>query len=68
MDYFICIQFWNGVTLVLDRLPTLISPVTKIMGLDTKVMADFLSRVGRCCNLTRMWEVIHNEQDLLEGV
>mmetsp|Transcript_24083 Transcript_24083/g.35022 ORF Transcript_24083/g.35022 Transcript_24083/m.35022 type:complete len:311 (+) Transcript_24083:109-1041(+) len=64
MDYFIRIQLWNGTTLVLDRNPTVI----KTMGLDTKVMADFLCRVGRCCNLTTMWVVLSNEQDLLEGV
>jgi len=68
MDYFIRNQLWNGVTLVLDRHPTLMSPVTETMGLDTKVMADFLSTVGRCCSLTTMWEVLRNEQDLLEGV
>jgi len=68
IDYFIRIELWNGVTLVLDRHPTLMSPVTETMGLDTKVMADFLSTVGRCCRLTTMWEVLCNEQDLLEGV
>jgi len=68
MDYFIRIQLCNGVTLVLDRHPTLIPTVIKTMGLDTNVMADFLCTVGRCCNLTTMWEVIRNEQDLLEGV
>eukprot|EP00957_Ditylum_brightwellii_P151971 11572392-Ditylum_brightwellii.AAC.1 len=64
MDYFIHIQLWNGATLVLDSHPTVI----KTMGLDTKVTADFLSTVGWRCSLTTMWEVIHNEQDLLEGV
>eukprot|EP00957_Ditylum_brightwellii_P157509 11988474-Ditylum_brightwellii.AAC.3 len=64
MDYFVHVEMWNGATLVLDRKPTVI----KTMGLDTKVMADLLSTVGRCCSLTTMWEVIRNEQDLLEGV
>eukprot|EP00957_Ditylum_brightwellii_P147105 11200838-Ditylum_brightwellii.AAC.1 len=64
IDYFIRIQLWNGVKLVLDRHPTAI----KTMGLDTKVMADFLSTVEQCCILTTMWEVLRNEQDLLEGV
>eukprot|EP00957_Ditylum_brightwellii_P144855 11033333-Ditylum_brightwellii.AAC.1 len=64
MDYFIHRQLWNGTTLVLDRNPTVI----KTMGLDIKVMADFLCRVGRCCSLTAMWVVLYNEQDLLEGV
>eukprot|EP00957_Ditylum_brightwellii_P169357 12890154-Ditylum_brightwellii.AAC.2 len=66
MDYFIHIQLWNGVTLVLDRHnPT---ALIQTMGLDTKVMADFLSTVGRHCSLTTIWEIIRNEQDLLEGV
>eukprot|EP00957_Ditylum_brightwellii_P088971 6775343-Ditylum_brightwellii.AAC.1 len=64
MDYFICIQLWNGTTLVLDRNPTVI----KAMGLDTKVMADFLSRVGRCCSLKAMWGVLYDEQNLLAGI
>eukprot|EP00957_Ditylum_brightwellii_P035928 2722578-Ditylum_brightwellii.AAC.1 len=64
MNYFIRIQLWNGTSLVLDRNPTVI----KTMGLDTKVMADFLCRVGQCCSLTTMWVVLCNEQDLLEGV
>uniref|UniRef100_A0A7S4W510 Ankyrin repeat protein n=2 Tax=Ditylum brightwellii TaxID=49249 RepID=A0A7S4W510_9STRA len=64
MDYFIHIEMWNAVTLVLDRNPAVI----KTMGLDTKVMADLLSTVGRCCSLNTMWEVLCNEQDLLEGV
>eukprot|EP00957_Ditylum_brightwellii_P185330 14111510-Ditylum_brightwellii.AAC.1 len=64
MEYFISIQLWNGTTLVLDRHPTVI----KAMGLDTKVMADFLSTFGRCFSLIRMWEAICNEQDLLQGV
>eukprot|EP00957_Ditylum_brightwellii_P085068 6467896-Ditylum_brightwellii.AAC.1 len=64
MDYFIHIQLWNGATLVLDRNPIFI----QTMGLDTKVMADLLSRVGQCCSLTTMWGVFCNEQDLLEGV
>jgi len=64
MDYFVHIEMWNGVTLVLDRNPAVI----KRMGLDTKVMADFLSTVGRRCSLKTMWEVLRNEQDLLGGV
>mmetsp|Transcript_12553 Transcript_12553/g.18592 ORF Transcript_12553/g.18592 Transcript_12553/m.18592 type:complete len:94 (+) Transcript_12553:25-306(+) len=64
MDFFIQIEMWNGVTLHVDWNPA----VTKTMDLDTKVMADFLSTVGRCCRLTTMWGVLCNEQDLLEGV
>eukprot|EP00957_Ditylum_brightwellii_P007035 532625-Ditylum_brightwellii.AAC.1 len=64
MDYFIHIEMWNGATLVLDTNPAII----KTMGLDTKVMADLLSTVGRSCSLTTMWEALRNEQDLLEGV
>jgi len=64
MEYFIRIQLWNGTTLVLDRHPTVI----KTINIDTKVMADFISMTGRCCNLATMWEVLRNEQDLLEGV
>eukprot|EP00957_Ditylum_brightwellii_P119158 9089192-Ditylum_brightwellii.AAC.1 len=64
MDYFVHIKMWNGVTLVLDRNPAVI----KTIGLDTKAMADFLSTVGRFCSVKTMWEVIRNEQDLLEGV
>jgi len=64
LDYFVNIEMWNGATLVLNRNPAVI----KTMGLDTKAMADLLSTVGRCCSLKAMWEVIRNEQDLLEGV
>eukprot|EP00957_Ditylum_brightwellii_P205397 15343712-Ditylum_brightwellii.AAC.1 len=64
MDYFVHIEMWNGAKLVLDRHPAVI----KSMGLDTKVVADLLSTVGQCCDLTTMWEVLCNEQDLLEGV
>eukprot|EP00957_Ditylum_brightwellii_P068528 5202577-Ditylum_brightwellii.AAC.1 len=64
MDYFIHTEMWNGATLVLERHPT----VFKTMSLDTKVMPDFLSTVGRRCRLTTLWEVLRNEQDLLEGV
>eukprot|EP00957_Ditylum_brightwellii_P067215 5101286-Ditylum_brightwellii.AAC.1 len=64
MDYFVRIEMWNGVMLVLDSNPA----VVKTIGLDTKVMADLLFTVGRHCSLTTMWEVIRNEQDLLEGV
>eukprot|EP00957_Ditylum_brightwellii_P207083 15351401-Ditylum_brightwellii.AAC.1 len=64
MEYFIHIEIWNDVTLNVDRNPA----VVKTMGLVTRAMTDLLSKVGRCCNLTTMWEVIRNEQDLLEGV
>jgi len=64
MDCFVHIEMWNGATLVLDTNPAVI----KTMGLDTKVMADLLSTVGRCCSLKAMWEVLCNEQDLLEDV
>jgi len=64
IDYFIHMEMWNGATLVLGRHPAAI----KTMGLDTKVMADFLSTVGRRCSLKTMWEVLRNEQDLLGGV
>eukprot|EP00957_Ditylum_brightwellii_P076170 5790192-Ditylum_brightwellii.AAC.1 len=42
--------------------------VIKTMGLDANIMTDFLRTVGQCCNLTTIWEVIYNKQDLLEGV
>eukprot|EP00957_Ditylum_brightwellii_P098229 7484447-Ditylum_brightwellii.AAC.1 len=64
MDYFFHIEMWNGAMLVLDTNPAVI----KTMGLDTKVMADLLSIVGRCCSLKAMWEVLCNEWGLLEGV
>eukprot|EP00957_Ditylum_brightwellii_P207906 15355070-Ditylum_brightwellii.AAC.1 len=64
MDYFISIHLWNGAMLVLDRHPTII----KTMDLDTKLMADLLSLLGWGFSLIRMWEVICNEQDLLEGI
>mmetsp|Transcript_16113 Transcript_16113/g.23673 ORF Transcript_16113/g.23673 Transcript_16113/m.23673 type:complete len:224 (-) Transcript_16113:1179-1850(-) len=64
MDYFVRIEMWNGVSLVLDRNPA----VVKTIGLDTNAMADLLSTIGRCCSMITMWEVIRNEQDLLEGV
>ena len=68
MEYFFSIQLWNVTMLVLDRHPNAITKVIKTMDLDTKLMADFVSTVGRCCRLKTMWEVICNEQDLLGGV
>eukprot|EP00957_Ditylum_brightwellii_P052174 3955536-Ditylum_brightwellii.AAC.1 len=62
MRFFIRFELWNGVAFVLDKHPTIV----KTMDLDIKVMADFLSMVGRCCGLTTMWKVICNEQDLLK--
>jgi len=64
MNYFIRIQMWNGVTLVLDTHPTVI----KTMDLDMKVTADVLSMTGRRCNLLSLWRVLCNEQDLLAAV
>eukprot|EP00957_Ditylum_brightwellii_P211224 15365916-Ditylum_brightwellii.AAC.1 len=43
MGYFIHIEMWSGVTLVLHRNPTVI----KTMDLDMKVMTYFLSMTGR---------------------
>eukprot|EP00957_Ditylum_brightwellii_P113600 8660833-Ditylum_brightwellii.AAC.1 len=63
MGYFVHIEMWNGVSLVLDSNPA----VVKTIGLDTNAMADLLSTIGWCCSLTTMWEVICNEQNLLEG-
>jgi len=64
MIFFININWWNGALLAINRYPT----VAKSLGLHTKVMADFLSVVGKCCSLTTMLKVIENEPDLLEGV
>eukprot|EP00957_Ditylum_brightwellii_P211988 15366831-Ditylum_brightwellii.AAC.3 len=44
-DYFIHIEMWNGVALIIDRNPAVI----RKNGLDTKVMVDLLSTVGWCC-------------------
>eukprot|EP00957_Ditylum_brightwellii_P211350 15366075-Ditylum_brightwellii.AAC.2 len=68
MDYFIHTKLWNGVMLVLDKNPMLIPTFIKTVGLDTKVMADFLYTVGWHCNLKTMREVLCNEHDLLDGV
>jgi hypothetical protein len=67
MEYFFSIQIWNVTMLVLDRYPHAITKVIKTLDMDTKLMAYFLSTVGRRCKLITMWEVICNEQDLLGG-
>mmetsp|Transcript_29653 Transcript_29653/g.43161 ORF Transcript_29653/g.43161 Transcript_29653/m.43161 type:complete len:369 (-) Transcript_29653:56-1162(-) len=64
MSCFIENQWQNGVLMVLDRNPE----ISKSIALHTTVMADFLLAVGRFCDLTTMWEVLRNEQDLLAGV
>jgi len=64
INYFLSIQLWNGVSLVIDVQPTVI----KSMDLHTNVMAEFLSMTGRCCKLTTMWDVVRNEPDILEDV
>mmetsp|Transcript_39947 Transcript_39947/g.58336 ORF Transcript_39947/g.58336 Transcript_39947/m.58336 type:complete len:403 (-) Transcript_39947:72-1280(-) len=64
MRIFININWWNGAMLVISRYPA----VTKSLDLDIKVMADFLSIVGKRCSLTTMSYLIQNEPDLLEGV
>jgi len=64
MDYFIGIQWWNGVLLVLDRHPLL----KKQMEVDTKVFPNFLSVIGRRCNIKTLWLVISNELDIMEGI
>uniref|UniRef100_A0A7S2MIC7 Uncharacterized protein n=1 Tax=Helicotheca tamesis TaxID=374047 RepID=A0A7S2MIC7_9STRA len=64
VDYFISIQWWNGVLLLLDRHPLL----KKQMEVDTKVFPNFLSVVGQRCNMKTMWLIISNELDIMEGV
>jgi len=64
IQFFAQFKVWNGVAFVLEKDPAL----AQTMNLDTNVMADFLFMAGRCCELTTMWRVICNEQDLLEGV
>eukprot|EP00957_Ditylum_brightwellii_P135680 10347309-Ditylum_brightwellii.AAC.1 len=64
MDYFIHIEMWSAVTLVLHRNTTII----KAMDLDMKVMADFLSMTGWHCTLPSLWGMLCNEQELLAAV
>jgi len=64
VNFIISSKCLNGAMLVINRHPT----VTKTLKLHTKVMADYLSLVGKCCSLTTMSMVIKNEPDLLEGV
>jgi len=64
MSFFIGTNWWNGAFLVIDEYPAVI----KTLGLHIKVMADYLSAVGKCCSLTTMFKVIQNEPELLEGV
>eukprot|EP00957_Ditylum_brightwellii_P004732 359886-Ditylum_brightwellii.AAC.1 len=64
LNFFVRIELWNGITFVLDKHPI----VVKAIDLDTNVMADFLSTVGRCCRLTTMWKILCNKQDLIQGV
>jgi len=64
MDFFISIQWWNGLFLVFDRRPLL----TKQMNLKINIFPNFLSAVGRYCNIKTMWWLIYNELDILEGV
>jgi len=64
MRFFINIEWWNGVLLLVDKHPS----ITKTLNLHTNIMPHFLSVVGKCCNLTTMWEIIENEQELLANV
>uniref|UniRef100_A0A7S4S0K3 Ankyrin repeat protein n=1 Tax=Ditylum brightwellii TaxID=49249 RepID=A0A7S4S0K3_9STRA len=62
--YFTDINWRNGVLLVINMHPAVI----KTLEITTSTMADFLCKVGKCCSLTTMMELIQNEPDLLEGV
>uniref|UniRef100_A0A7S2GUR4 Uncharacterized protein n=1 Tax=Helicotheca tamesis TaxID=374047 RepID=A0A7S2GUR4_9STRA len=64
MSFFSSIKWWKGVVLVLERYPN----ITQTHDLQTGVKADFLSTVGRHCQLKTMWSIVSNEQDLLAGV
>uniref|UniRef100_A0A7S4S0H5 Uncharacterized protein n=2 Tax=Ditylum brightwellii TaxID=49249 RepID=A0A7S4S0H5_9STRA len=64
LSFFINGKWWNGALVVVNRYPA----VTKTLDLNTTVMADFLSTIGKSCSLTTMSCVIQNEPDLLEGV
>mmetsp|Transcript_15964 Transcript_15964/g.20198 ORF Transcript_15964/g.20198 Transcript_15964/m.20198 type:complete len:329 (+) Transcript_15964:180-1166(+) len=64
LSFFIGIKWWKGVLLLINRYPNM----TKSFDLQTNAMADYLSVVGQRCNLTTLWEVIENEQDLLGDV
>jgi len=61
--YFINIELWNGVFLVINKHPT----ITKGFNLRMNVMPKFLSRVGERCSLRTMWKVIIDERELLQG-
>jgi len=62
MNFIMSNNLHSGVALVINKYPS----VAKTLGLQTDVMADFLCVVGRYCTLKTMWEVITNEQELLE--
>mmetsp|Transcript_24180 Transcript_24180/g.32139 ORF Transcript_24180/g.32139 Transcript_24180/m.32139 type:complete len:440 (-) Transcript_24180:69-1388(-) len=61
-------KWWFGVKLMIDRYPNVAPRVLKSTGVKTYAMPNFLFMIGKRCRLTTMWEVIRNEQDLLEGV
>jgi len=61
LSFCIRIEWRSGVLLLIDRHPN----ITKSFDLHTHVMADFLSVIGKGCSRRTMWEIIENEQDLL---
>uniref|UniRef100_A0A6V2LBQ7 Uncharacterized protein n=1 Tax=Ditylum brightwellii TaxID=49249 RepID=A0A6V2LBQ7_9STRA len=62
--YFIQLKMWNFVLLIISSYPNM----TKTMEFQTNQMADYFSMVGKVCNLTGLWNVLLNEQEILEGV
>mmetsp|Transcript_69059 Transcript_69059/g.102609 ORF Transcript_69059/g.102609 Transcript_69059/m.102609 type:complete len:374 (-) Transcript_69059:200-1321(-) len=62
--FFAEINWWHGLSWVFDRYPSIVQD----MDIGTAVLPHLLSLVGKCCNITTMWEMIINKQDIMAGI
>mmetsp|Transcript_15182 Transcript_15182/g.20720 ORF Transcript_15182/g.20720 Transcript_15182/m.20720 type:complete len:144 (-) Transcript_15182:75-506(-) len=62
LHFFAKIKWSKGVSLMLDRHPSL----TNHMDIGTSTFPKFLSVVGRGCKMKTMWYVISNQLDIIQ--
>uniref|UniRef100_A0A6U3R3R8 Uncharacterized protein n=1 Tax=Ditylum brightwellii TaxID=49249 RepID=A0A6U3R3R8_9STRA len=62
LSFFTEIQWWNGVTIALNKHPA----VAQIVHIKT--MPNFLCLVGRCCKMKTMWKMLCSKQDLFKDI
>uniref|UniRef100_A0A7S2E0Q7 Uncharacterized protein n=1 Tax=Helicotheca tamesis TaxID=374047 RepID=A0A7S2E0Q7_9STRA len=65
MNFFIQMEWWNGVALLLDKHPDFL----KYLNVDDfKMFPRLFSIIGRRCTMKTMWNVVCNEVYIIEGV